>query len=777
MHVSGATLGWIIAEVGASAWWLAVGGALLLFAACLVVLAIRCPDVLARLICWLPARIFYKIEVRGRENIPSTGGILFVCNHVSYIDALLVFMAQRRLIRFIIWAPFTRTPVLRQLLKLSRVIPIDGTAGPRAVLQSLRAASAALANGEAVCIFAEGGITRTGFLLPFHRGMEQILKKSAAPIIPVCLDHVWGSIFSYQGGKFFSKWPQILPYPVTIAFGKPLPPTTQAVDVRQAIQRISAECAVKRADTRRPVHAQFIRMSSKHPLRLCFIDSQSKRKIKYGEAQVGARLLAKKLAPMLGPDEMIGLWMPPSVGGALANISLALMKKVSVNLNYTSSADVVRSCIRQCKIRHVITARAFVHRVPIDVGDGVTLLYLEDLFKGITPREKLLTMMSIWLLPAFVIERMVLGLHRHKADDLATVIFSSGSTGDPKGVMLTHRNLGSNAESMIQAIDPTSRDCLFGILPLFHSFGYTVTLWVPLQVGASALYYADPRQAKEIGELCRENKATIFLSTPTLLRFCLKRCEKNDFGSLRLLMLGAEKLPPSLAVEFKEKFGVMPLEGYGCTELSPAAVVNVPDWEHNGVKQIGNKLGTIGQPMPGIAAKICCPETGAELPPGKEGMLLIYGGNVMKGYLGKPEATAQVIRDGWYVTGDIARYDEDGFITITDRLSRFSKIAGEMVPHQKIEDELHGFVGSTDRVFTVTALPDERKGERLVVLHTKLGAGLSVNGLWKQLSDCGLPNLWVPAQRDFYEIPEMPVLGTGKVDLKKIKQLAVERAK
>ncbi|HEV8060738.1 MAG TPA: AMP-binding protein [Gemmataceae bacterium] len=775
--LSGATVGWVLAAASVWTGWSIAAIEFLALSGLIVTLAVKRPEVLARWICWLPAHLFYRIEVTGRENVPREGGVLFVCNHVSYIDALLVFMAQRRLIRFMIWAPFTHTPVLRQLIKLSRAIPIDGTAGPRAVLQALRAASAALANGEAVCIFAEGGITRTGFLLPFHRGMEQILKRCPVPVVPVCLDHVWGSIFSFKGGKFFGKWPQMLPYPVTIAFGKPLNASTQAVEVRQAIQRLSAECAIRRSEYRRPVHAQFVRMSSKHPLRLCFIDTQSKRKISYGQAQVGARLLAKKLRPLLGHEEMIGIWLPPSVGGALTNVALALMRKVSVNLNYTSSTEVVRSCVRQCKIRHVLTARAFQSRVPIDPGEGVTLLYVEDLFKSITKREKYLTMLSVWLLPAFVVERWILGLDKHQTDDLVTVIFSSGSTGDPKGVMLTHRNLGSNAESMIQAIDPTPRDCLFGILPLFHSFGYTVTLWVPLQVGTSSLYYADPRQAKEIGELCRKHKATIFLSTPTLLRFCLKRCDKDDFRSLRLLMLGAEKLPPSLATEFKEKFGIVPLEGYGCTELSPAAVINVPDWEHNGVKQVGNKSGTIGQPMPGIAAKIVSPETGEALPPGKEGMLLILGGNVMKGYLNKPEATAQVIQDGWYVTGDIARYDDDGFITITDRLSRFSKIGGEMVPHQKIEDELHNLAGTSDRMFTVTGLPDERKGERLVVLHTKLSDGLTVAGLWKKLNDCGLPNLWVPAQRDFYEIPEMPVLGTGKIDLKKVKQLAVERAK
>src|SRR5262249_11591288 len=179
---------------------------------------------------------------------------------------------------------------------------------------------------------------------------------------------------------------------------------------------------------------------------------------------------------------------------------------------------------------------------------------------------------------------------------------------------------------------------ILGILPLFHSLGYTVTLWVPLQVGASAVYHADPRQSKEVGALCRKFKATIFLTTPTFLRLCLRRFEPGDFASLRILMCGAEKLPQPLALEFKEKFGVLPLEGYGCTELSPAAIVNVPDQDMDGFRQIGNKPGTIGQPLPGVAARVVNPDNFDPLPPGEEGMLFVYGGNVMAGYLGRPEA-------------------------------------------------------------------------------------------------------------------------------------------
>jgi acyl-[acyl-carrier-protein]-phospholipid O-acyltransferase/long-chain-fatty-acid--[acyl-carrier-protein] ligase len=380
------------------------------------------------------------------------------------------------------------------------------------------------------------------------------------------------------------------------------------------------------------------------------------------------------------------------------------------------------------------------------------------------------------LVPAFVMDRWVLKLAHHRPQDLVTVIFSSGSTGDPKGVMLSHRNLSANTESVIQAIDPRASDRILGILPFFHSFGYTVTLWVPMQVGASVVYHADPRQAKETGELCRTYCCTILLTTPTFLRFNLKRCQPRDFATLRILICGAEKLPPALAEEFQETFGVQVLEGYGCTELSPVASCNVPDWHEGNLRQIGNKPSTIGQPIPGVAVRAVRPDTFEPLPANQEGLLLFNGGNVMEGYLNKPELTAAAMHDGWYITGDMGKIDEDGFITITGRLSRFSKIGGEMVPHQKIEEELHAILGTSERVCVVTAVPDERRGERLVVLHTPLN-GLNQHHLSEELGSKGLPNLWIPAERDFIEVSELPVLGSGKLDLKRVKEMALERVR
>src|SRR5262249_30414153 len=355
------------------------------------------------------------------------------------------------------------------------------------------------------CIFAEGGLSRTGFLLPFHRGFEQIVKRSPAPIVPVCLDNVWGSIFSYYGGRLFWKWPLQVPYPVWVAFGAPLPAAANAFQARTAIQRLSADCSIARKDQRRPVHRQFVRVASRHPFKVCVVDpnSQFKPVYRYGEILAGAKILTGKLRPLLGEDRMVGLWLPPSAGGVVANIAVSFLGKTAVNLNYTSSPDVVQSALRQCQIRKVLTSRLFTHKVKLDPGPGVDLVYLEDFRKEITRWHRLRALLGVLVLPGWLQER-VLGLTGHTVDDLAPGIFSSGSTGEPKGVMLTHGNLGANIESMIQAVNLRARDRLLGVLPFFHSFGYTVTMWGPLQLGASGCYHVDPRQAKEIGELCKK---------------------------------------------------------------------------------------------------------------------------------------------------------------------------------------------------------------------------------------------------------------------------------
>ena len=471
----------------------------------------------------------------------------------------------------------------------------------------------------------------------------------------------------------------------------------------------------------------------------------------------------------------VGLWLPTGLGSALANIALSFLRVPTVNLNYTAGRDAVTSAARQVGMRVVITARRFEHRVPLDLPPDIERIYLEDALAAITRRQKLVRFLAVLLLPAFVLERLI-GAHRCRADDVLTIVFSSGSTGEPKGVMLSTRNISANAYGFYIGVDMRRTDRMLSTLPVFHSFGYTVCLWAPAVVGMRAVFYPDPRAAKEVGELCRVHRCTIMLGTATFLRFYLRRCGPDDFRSLRLLICGAEKLPVKLAKEFEAKFGHLPLEGYGCTELSPVVCTNLHGVEVAGVYQEANHLGTVGQPIPGVVAKAFDPDTLAPLPPGVEGVLGVKGPNVMLGYYGQPERTRKAVRGGWYITGDMGLIEPDGFIRITGRLSRFAKIAGEMVPLERLEEEMQDLLGTGERVVAVCAVPDDKRGERLVVLYLP-EVGDRLDAVLKALPGRGLPNLWVPDRRDCYPVDAFPALGSGKMDLRRATELAAEKSR
>jgi acyl-[acyl-carrier-protein]-phospholipid O-acyltransferase/long-chain-fatty-acid--[acyl-carrier-protein] ligase len=317
-------------------------------------------------------------------------------------------------------------------------------------------------------------------------------------------------------------------------------------------------------------------------------------------------------------------------------------------------------------------------------------------------------------------------------------------------------------------------DKILGILPFFHSFGFTVTLCLPAALGVGVVYHPNPLDGRGIGDLVQRHEITFLLATPTFLQMYLRSCAPEQFGSLQYVVTGAEKLPGRLATAFEDRFGVRPLEGYGCTECAPAVAVNTRDFRAPGLRQVGAKRGKIGHPLPGISVKIVDPDTHEPLELDQPGMLLVRGPNIMVGYLGLPDKTAEVVQDGWYVTGDIASLDADGFLTITDRLSRFSKIGGEMVPHIKIEEKLHELAGCTEQCFAVTGVPDEKKGERLAVLHT-LSAD-KLQPVLDGLAASDLPNLWKPKPEQFIAVDALPYLGTGKLDLRAVRETARSHA-
>jgi acyl-[acyl-carrier-protein]-phospholipid O-acyltransferase/long-chain-fatty-acid--[acyl-carrier-protein] ligase len=342
----------------------------------------------------------------------------------------------------------------------------------------------------------------------------------------------------------------------------------------------------------------------------------------------------------------------------------------------------------------------------------------------------------------------------------------------PKGVMLTHHNIATNVEAIEQVVHPRQSDSVLGIVPFFHSLGFTITLWGPLLLDIRAAYHFSPLDTHTVAKLARMRGATLLLATPTFLRTYLRRCEAEELSSLEVVVAGAEKLPLSLCDAFEKKFGIRPVEGYGTTELSPLVSVNVPPTRSRSAT-VDMKEGSVGRPVPSVSAKIVDPETFEDLPLETPGMLLVKGPNVMKGYLGQPEETAKVMHDGWYITGDIARIDMDGFIHITGRLSRFSKIGGEMVPHIRIEEAIQKILGVEENGqlnVVVTSVPDERKGERLVVVHAPLT--MSSKEICDRLGNIGVPNLWIPSADSFLEVESIPILGSGKTDLKAISDLA-----
>lgn len=754
---------------------LLVAMGILTLAGCLVLLPIA-PHFMARLILWPLANLVYRVRVLHPERLPAQGGVLLVTNHVSFADPFVVGVAMPRFVRFLMHRSFSRMPVVGAFSRLLRVIPIADTDGPRALLDSLHAAADHIAEGHVACIFAEGGITRTGNLQPFAKGLGVIARRAGAPIVPVYIDRMWGSIFSYQGGRFFTKWPRNLPYPATVAVGHPLPPDTPIAVVREALLELGAEAFDARKQRGTTLATRFLRVAARTPWRLAAID-HTRRPLRTWRLLAGALLLRGLLRQRLAQDERyVGILLPPSQGGLLANVAVTLTGRVAVNLNFTVGQAAIDAAIAQCRIRTVITARPFLEKLPVKDLPGT--VDLQTWLAGAGRLARLRAFALALLAPGRLLARLP-GVPRDP-DAVATVIFSSGSTGSPKGICLTHHNILSNAASLEQVFGVTPRDRVVGVLPLFHSFGYTATVWFPVLSGFPALYHVSPMDTPAIAALIREHGGTIFLSTPTFYATYLRRWAPEDVKTLRIVVSGAEKLKQSLLEAWQERFGVPILQGYGCTELSPAVAVNLPDVRGPRITQLGHKPGTIGHPLPGVAVRVIDPETGAPRAVGEQGLLLVKGPNVMAGYLDQPELTTEVLKDGWYHTGDIACVDGDGFITITDRQSRFAKIGGEMVPHLLVEEAIQKIVdhhsachGEDCPQVAVTSLPDPTKGERLIVLHT--APGLTADEIVSGLQGAGLPNLWIPRRDAIHCVDEIPRLGTGKHDLKGIRALARTR--
>jgi acyl-[acyl-carrier-protein]-phospholipid O-acyltransferase/long-chain-fatty-acid--[acyl-carrier-protein] ligase len=705
-----------------------------------------------RFALWCAIHFLFRIRIVGAHHIPSKGGAVIAANHVSYADAVLIGCASPRFIRFLMWQPYFDNPWLKPLCSMLRALPIP-TGSPKEVLRALHRAQAEVEAGRLISIFPEGHLTYTGHVMPFERGVERIANGAGAPIVPIYLDGLWGHRLSRKPGASF--WP--LRRSVTVYVGEPIAHKITADELRRRVLELGSEAVEYRKFGAPTLSRGFIRAARRNWSALALADSTG-RKFTFGRALTAALLFKRWVNSHCAGDASVALLFPASAGGALANLGVTLAGKTAVNLNFTAGDENMRHSLERCGIRTVISSRAFLAKAGIAELPGT--VFVEDLLGSFTRRDKLSALLAARFAPARSIDGAA------NSSDIAAVIFSSGSTGTPKGVMLSHWNLYANAEAAAEVYSVGSKDRMLGVLPFFHSFGYTYTLWFPLLHGFAAVFHPNPTDAKTIGELAAQYQPTLFLSTPTFCLNYVRKCTREQFSTLRYLLVGAEKLRPSLVETFEEKFGVTPLEGYGCTEMGPVVSVNTPDKQHGGYC-----AGSVGRPLPGIALRIVDPETLAPLPPGQTGLLLAKGPSRMLGYLGDVERTALALHDGYYITGDLAYLDKEGFLHIADRLARFSKIAGEMIPHLKIEEALSEVVGAGQCI--VVGIPDERRGERLAVLY--ISDAVAPAQMVEHLVASALPPLWIPKRDQFYLVEAIPVLGTGKADLMKARALAAER--
>ncbi len=731
---------------------------------------------LTRLIGKTVARLFYKVTALGRETLPESG-FLMLPNHLTWIDAFILSIACPRPIRFMIYEDFYNMPSLRPFLVILGCVPIS----EKRAKDGIRLAAEMLKKGEIVCIFPEGELSRSGTLLKLRRGYEIIARQAKCPVVPVWMDRLWGSIFSFRGGKYFWKWPKRwFRNPITVAFGEPMAPRdADAATVRERCLTLGEQCYSRRPFLRGHLADACLRGLSKHPADIAVADGMD------GSTLSRSRLLAAGLALARWvrahvPEHRVGIVLPAGRGAVVANLGVILAGKVPVNLNFTAGAAAIEASVRKSGLRTCFTAAVVKTRLKeFPWPERVELL--EELLPGLKVSIVKWLLLSK-LLPAGLLGRLA-GVPRNgdanpgarvKEGEIppsaeAFLLFTSGSSGEPKGVPLSHRNLLANTNQFGEMLNLGRYDVMLGSLPFFHSFGATVCLLFPMVEGMKLVTFPNPLDAAKCAKLIEEHGVTIMLATPTFLRGYLKRAHKEQLRSVKLIVTGAEKLPDELADAFRERFGIEVMQGYGLTETSPAASFNLPD--PPGVQQPSHRQGSCGKLVPGLAAAIRHPETDAPVPLFETGMLWFKGANIFTGYLDDPALSSQVIdAQGWFRSGDLGRFDEDGFLFIEGRISRFSKIGGEMVPHETVEAKIVEALELShegERVLAVTGVADAAKGEALVVLSTR---DIDTKALRGKLQEAGLTNLWIPKR--ILRVEKIPILASGKLDLQACRKLA-----
>ena len=521
-------------------------------------------------------------------------------------------------------------------------------------------------------------------------------------------------------------------------------------------------------------YESFISLASRPRQKLIVDRGLQGRTMKSGFLLAVSLTLSRRLTNWTSKTR-VGILFPPGLGAYIANLAVVLAGKVPVNLNFTLGPSSVATCLQKADIDCMLTSERVQHKIPHFPWPESGIIDLVKEMKSM-PKTKVLALLSwIHLCPAKLLAK-ILKIPAEGGELEAGLLFTSGSSGEPKGVVLTHRNiLGNCAQIDATGLLPVSEKVIAN-LPIFHSFGFTVTLWYPLLRGCSVVTLPSPLEVKKVAEAIKAESATILIGTPTFLKPYMKRIEPKQLVSLKYVVAGAEKTPEGFADAWEARFGSLYLEGYGLTETSPVVSVNTPSIpdgvNYPGDSTQGSRRGSVGRMMPGHAARILDPNTMKDIEVTKVGLLMLKGPNIFRAYLGEPKRTLKVKQGEWFITGDLARFDEDGFLFIEGRLSRFSKIAGEMVPHGTVEDALikaYNLFDAEQPMIAMAGRLDKAKGEALVLLSVM---DLELEDVREKLSSAGLANLWIP--KEIKRVEVIPTLATGKLDLRQIQVLASE---
>jgi acyl-[acyl-carrier-protein]-phospholipid O-acyltransferase/long-chain-fatty-acid--[acyl-carrier-protein] ligase len=685
-------------------------------------------------------RAFYRIEISGLDNVAKAGpNAIIALNHVSFLDAAVALSFLEREPVFAIDSTIAQRWWVKPFLRFTRAMPLDPTRplATRTLIHSVRA-------GNPLIIFPEGRITVTGSLMKVYDGAAMIADKSEAMLVPVRIKGLEKTHFSRLGRSqvrrsLFPKVTVTILEPLRLSVDPALRGKRRRMAAGALLYTVMSDLIFRTTSTDRTIVEAVIAAAAGQGAKHVAVEDPIGGSLTYKRLLAGAAILGRKLMPLAATGEAVGVMLPNANGAVVAILALMSAGRVPAMINFTSGLMNLRAACKAADLRTIVTSRTFVEKA-----------HLEKLVEGLTPEVAFTYLEDVRAQVSFVdklrgLREAKRPLVRRLPDDPAAILFTSGSEGTPKGVVLSNRNMLANAAQAEARIDFGHADKVFNVLPLFHSFGLTVGLVLPLVSGVGVYLYPSPLHYRIIPEMIYGTNATILFGTDTFLAGYARAAHSYDFRSLRYILAGAEPVKETTRRTYMEKFGLRILEGYGVTETAPALALNTPMF---------NKFGSVGRLLPGMEARLD-PVPGVEM----GGRLFVRGPNVMLGYLrAENPGVLEPPEDGWHDTGDIVAIDGDGFITIKGRAKRFAKIGGEMISLSAVE----GLAAELwpDAMSGATTVPDARKGERLILVTTKSDPKRS--DFLAFARSRGASEMMVPTEVLILE--KLPLLGSGKID-------------